>query len=110
LSHNQLGEPVINYVDNTYQSTITNSKPDRPRRSSLSTLRLEELRVFSVANTGRLESTLLYGENLETNGVYTENTTIYFVDRVTKPVTGEVITRGARLHFSLVMILSTRRV
>ena len=46
----------------------------------------------------------------ETNGVHTENTTIYFMDRVTKPVTREVITRGSRLHFNLVMILSTHMV
>jgi hypothetical protein len=63
-----------------------------------------------MANTGRLESTLLNGENFETNDVYIENTTIYFVDRVMNPVTGEVINRGARLHFGLVTILSTRRV
>jgi hypothetical protein len=41
----------------------------------------------------------------ETNGVYTENTTIYFVDRVMKTMTGEVITRGVRFQFGLVMIL-----
>jgi hypothetical protein len=46
----------------------------------------------------------------ETNDVYTENTTIYFVDRVSNPMTGEVITRGERLHLILVMILITCRV
>jgi hypothetical protein len=46
----------------------------------------------------------------ETNGAHTEKTTIYFVDRVTNPMTGEAMNRGVRLQFGLVMILNTCRV
>jgi hypothetical protein len=44
----------------------------------------------------------------ETNDAHTKNTTIHFVDRVTNPMTGEAMNRGERLHFGLVMILSTQ--
>jgi hypothetical protein len=46
----------------------------------------------------------------ETNGAHTGNTIINFVDRVTNPVTGEAMNRGARLHLGLVTILNTHRV
>jgi hypothetical protein len=36
-------------------------------------------------------------KTFETNSAYTEKTTIYFVDRVTNPMTGEAINRGEKL-------------
>jgi hypothetical protein len=46
----------------------------------------------------------------ETNGAHIGNTIIDFVDRVTKPMTGEAMNRGAGLHLGLVTILSTHKV
>jgi len=46
----------------------------------------------------------------DTNSAHIGNTTIHFVDRVTNPVIGEAMNRGARLHLGLVTILNTFRV
>jgi hypothetical protein len=48
--------------------------------------------------------------NSETNGAHTGYTTTNFADRVTNPVIGETMNRGARLHFGPVTTVGTRRV
>jgi hypothetical protein len=89
-----LGEPAFKLIENTFQSTITHSKPDRPDNILYKTLRLEELRVCFLAT---LESAPVIGKTSEPNDTYTENTTTYFVDKVMKTCDRRGHNRGIRL-------------